>query len=125
MLNWFTLILVCQLAGELLIVGTGLPLPGPVIGMLLLFGILLVVGNVSDQLARTGDFLLSNLALLFVPAGVGVMVHYQLLKNDWPAISISLVASTLITIAVTALVMIGLKRLTGKYAQTAENDGNS
>lgn len=125
MLNWFTLILVCQLAGELIVVGTGLPLPGPVIGMLLLFGILLVVGNVPDQLARTGDFLLSNLALLFVPAGVGVMVHYQLLKNDWPAISISLVASTLITIAVTALVMIGLKRLTGKYARAADEEGSS
>ncbi len=125
MLNWFTLILVCQLAGELIIVGTGLPLPGPVIGMLLLFGILLVVGNVPDQLARTGDFLLSNLALLFVPAGVGVMVHYQLLKNDWPAISVSLIASTLITIAVTALVMIGLKRLTGKNAQAVEDDGSS
>ena len=125
MLNWFTLILVCQLAGELIVVGTGLPLPGPVIGMLLLFGILLVVGNVPDQLARTGDFLLSNLALLFVPAGVGVMVHYQLLKNDWPAISVSLIASTLITIAVTALVMIGLKRLTGKNAQAVEDDGSS
>ncbi|MGI9402301.1 MAG: CidA/LrgA family protein [Rhizobiaceae bacterium] len=119
MLNWFTLILVCQLAGELLVAGTGLPLPGPVIGMVLLFGILVILGNVPENLTRTGDFLLTNLALLFVPAGVGVMVHFQLLQKDWPVIGVSLIVSTLATIAVTALVMVGLKKLTGKYATPA------
>lgn len=124
MLNWFTLILVCQLAGELLVVSTRLPLPGPVVGMVLLFGILVMHGRVPEKLTRTGDVLLSNLALLFVPAGVGVMAHFELLKNDWPAISVSLVVSTLVTIAVTALAMIGLKKLTGKYSPVADKAEN-
>ena len=119
MLNWFTLILVCQLAGELVVTGLGLPLPGPVVGMVFLFGILASIGRVPDDLSRTGDALLSNLSLLFVPAGVGIMAHFSLLRADWPALGTSLVASTLITIAVTALAMVALKRLTGSLSPSA------
>lgn len=112
MLNWFTLILLCQLAGELLVTGLGLPLPGPVAGMVALFAILTIVGKVPEKLSRISDALLSNLSLLFVPAGVGIMTHFALLKEDWAALGTALIVSTLATIAVTALAMIGLKRLT-------------
>lgn len=110
MLSWFTLILVCQLAGELFVTLLGLPFPGPVAGMALLFAILVLRGSVPDDLGKTGDMLLSNLSLLFVPAGVGIMAHFALLKNDWPAISIALIVSTLATIAVTATLMAWLRR---------------
>jgi putative effector of murein hydrolase LrgA (UPF0299 family) len=109
-LAWFTLILVCQLAGELFVTFFGLPFPGPVAGMALLFALLVVRGSVPDDLSRTGDMLLSNLSLLFVPAGVGIMAHFALLKDEWPAISVALVVSTLATIAVTATLMNWLRR---------------
>ncbi len=110
MLFWFTLILVCQLAGELFVTLLGLPFPGPVAGMALLFAMLVLRGSVPEDLGKTGDMLLSNLSLLFVPAGVGIMAHFALLHDDWPAISVALVVSTLATIAVTATLMTWLRR---------------
>ncbi len=105
MIFFLTLIFSCQLAGELLTVGLGLPVPGPVAGMALLFAGLLIHGGVPDGLARVADGLLRHLALLFVPAGVGVMLHAGLLGRDWLPVSIALVASTVLTLAATAAVM--------------------
>lgn len=110
MLNALTLILGCQLAGELLITATGLPVPGPVCGMALLFAGLLIKGGIPEDLAKLGDALLSNLSLLFIPAGVGVMLHLQIMRADLIPISIALIVSTLVTIAITALLMQFLNR---------------
>lgn len=112
MLEYFTLILICQLIGEFTVTTLDIPFPGPVVGMVLLFVFLLLKGTVPEQLSDVSGALLNNLSLLFVPAGVGVMVHFELLGTDaWP-LSIALVASTLITVAVTALVMVFLKKRT-------------
>lgn len=111
MLGYLTLILVCQLAGETFVVWSGLPVPGPVVGMVILFAGLLVKGGLPDGLAQVSDALLTHLSLLFVPAGVGVMLHIGLLGDEWIAISTALVASTLVTIAVTAAIMVAFKRL--------------
>ena len=110
MLTYLTLIFCCQLIGELLVSFTGLPVPGPVIGMLLLFTGLLLHGRLPEDLGRVADALITNLSLLFVPAGVGVMLHLQLLGNELVPISIALVASTLITIAVSGGMMLWLNR---------------
>jgi holin-like protein len=104
MIGYLTLLLSCQLAGELLVAATGLPVPGPVCGMVLLFLGLLVFG-LPDDLAALGETLLSNLSLLFVPAGVGIMLHAQLLSREWLPIGVALVVSTLATVVVTGLLM--------------------
>lgn len=105
MLAALTVLLVYQLVGEVVVVASGLPVPGPVVGMALLFVSLLVRGTVTDDLRDTANGLLRHLSLLFVPAGVGVMAHLHRLTSEWLPISVSLVFSTLLTIAVTALVM--------------------
>jgi putative effector of murein hydrolase LrgA (UPF0299 family) len=105
MLGYLTLIFCCQLAGELTVAASGLPVPGPVAGMVILFAGLLVNGGIPAQLADIADALLANLALLFVPAGVGVMLHAGLIGRDWLPISAALIASTALTIAVTGLLM--------------------
>ena len=110
MLEALTIILCCQLVGELIVVGTGLPLPGPVVGMLLLFAGLLIHGKVPERLGQVTGALMEHMSLLFVPAGVGVMTHLTLLENQWFPISLSLVVSTLLTIAVTGLAMAALVR---------------
>lgn len=110
MLFFLTVILACQLAGEAFVVATGLPVPGPVVGMVLLFAGLLVRGGLPAGLAQVADALLGNLSLLFVPAGVGVMLHAGLIGRDLVPISVALVASTLITIAITAAMMAWLGR---------------
>ncbi len=105
MLGSLTLILCCQLAGELVVGALGVPIPGPVLGMLLLFVVLLIKGDVPEPLADTALGLLRSMSLLFVPAGTGVVVHFQLLGQALLPLGLSLVVSTLATIVVTALLM--------------------
>ncbi|MBE9556158.1 MAG: CidA/LrgA family protein [Proteobacteria bacterium] len=130
MLGAITLLLACQLVGEVITMATGLPLPGPVVGMALLFIGLLIrrrIPHGGDQpevpaeLEQTATGLLSHLSLLFVPAGVGVMLYLPLIAEEWLPITVALVASTLLTIALTALVMSWLVRLSGN----SDNGGDS
>lgn len=104
-------LLLCQLFGEWIVLALGLPVPGPVVGMVLLLAGLIFKREVPDLIRQPAEGLLRHLALLFVPAGVGLMVHGKLIAEEWLVILVALVVSTLITILVTALV---LKRLTRK-----------
>ena len=109
-----TVIFGCQLLGELIVAATDLPLPGPVLGMLLLFVGLVVRGEVPAAVATLSDALLRNLSLLFVPAGVGVMLHVALIEREWIGVSVALVGSSAFTVVVTAALMAGLGRLVRK-----------
>ncbi|EGV17412.1 CidA/LrgA family protein [Thiocapsa marina] len=111
MLQALTLILLCQLVGETVVLLTGLPVPGPVLGMLLLLGWLFLRGGISDEVGHTADALLAHFSLLFVPAGVGVMLHWERIQGQWPAIAAALLLGTLLTLTVTALTMAGAQRL--------------
>ncbi|PWC55941.1 CidA/LrgA family protein [Azospirillum sp. TSO22-1] len=108
MLGPITILLACQLAGELTVRMLALPVPGPVLGMLLLFTGLLVRGGVPRPVADVTGGLLRNLSLLFVPAGVGVMAHLGRLSDEALPIAAAVVGSTVLTIAVTAWVMAAL-----------------
>ena len=105
MLNALTLILLCQLAGELVAGALALPVPGPVQGMLFLFIFLMIRGEVPAQLEHAAGGLLRSMSLLFVPAGTGVILHFQLLGEELLPLGLALVISTLVTIVVTALLM--------------------
>ena len=118
MLEYFTLILVCQLIGELTVTALDLPIPGPVLGMVLLFLFLVIKGHVPDSLGTVSASLLNHLSLLFVPAGVGVMVHIELLGADILPLSVALVASTILTIIVTAVLMVTLNKLKTDEAES-------
>ncbi|MEL6870579.1 MAG: CidA/LrgA family protein [Pseudomonadota bacterium] len=110
MLAMLTLIFSCQLVGELVVVTFGLTVPGPVLGMLLLFVGLMVRGSTPASLGAAADGLLSNLSLLFVPAGVGVMLHASLLSKQWLPLSVAVFFSTLVTVVVTGWLMQRLGR---------------
>ena len=97
-----TALLACQLAGEVAARALGLAVPGPVIGMVLLCVVLLLRGrDVPPAFGTTADGLLGNLGLLFVPAGVGVVLHLPLLARDWAPLSLAVLAGTLAAIAAT------------------------
>ena len=119
MLPALNLLLVYQLVGEVIAQFFALPVPGPVIGMALLFATLAVRGAVSDELRGTANGLLQHLSLLFVPAGTGVMLHFTRLAEEWPALLASLLVSTAVTIAVSALVM---RALVARGGADAERD---
>ncbi|MDD2665284.1 MAG: CidA/LrgA family protein [Dechloromonas sp.] len=113
MLSALTQLLVFQLAGEVLARGLGLPVPGPVLGMLLLFAALALRGGPGEELQNTGQTLLQHLSLLFVPAGTGIVVHLHRVADEWLALLLSLLVSTAATLAVTALTMKLLHRRSG------------
>lgn len=114
MLGYITLLLVCQLIGEGLARLAGWPVPGPVVGMAILFAGLVLRGGLPDGLDATASGLLRHLSLLFVPAGAGVMLHAALLGREWLPISVALIASTLVTIAVTGVIMQALSPRNGR-----------
>ena len=122
MLAGFTLLLVFQLAGEVIARGMGLPVPGPVIGMILLFVLLRARDRMPQGVADAATALHTHLSLLFVPAGVGVMVQADLLAAEWPAIAAALLLSTVATVAVSAVVMSALERWRGENDERDERD---
>jgi len=76
-----------------------LPVPGSVIGMLLLFCSLQFRVVKVHQVDRVGKFLLENLSILFVPAGVGIMVYFPVIRHTWWLLLIISLIVTSISIA--------------------------
>ncbi|WP_404364661.1 CidA/LrgA family protein [Marinobacter sp.] len=109
-LNGITFLLVYQLVGEIAVRLLNLPVPGPVLGMLMLFLTLMLRGKAPESVDTASTALLSHLSLLFVPAGVGMMVHFGRIADEWLPIVVVLVVSTLITMAATA----GIMQLSGR-----------
>ena len=97
-------LLVFQSSGELLARGLGLPLPGPVIGMVLLL-LALRWPAVQKPVGECAEFLLSHLSLLFVPVGVGVMTHLSLVSQYGVRMLAVVLLSTLAGLAVTVLTL--------------------
>ncbi|MBK1665266.1 murein hydrolase transporter LrgA [Rhodospirillum rubrum] len=102
-----TALLGCQLLGELIVRALHLPIPGPVLGLLLLLAWLLlgttVTLPVSSSLPEVARGLLNHMSLLFIPAGVGIILHGQTLADQWLPISVSLFGSTALALIATAV----------------------
>ncbi len=105
MLRALTGLILCQFAGEVIARVAGLPMPGPVLGLVLLLAILVARGGPGEAMRSTAGGLLRHLSLLFVPAGVGVITQLDALGGDWLAIAAAITVSTALGLGVTALVM--------------------
>jgi putative effector of murein hydrolase LrgA (UPF0299 family) len=120
MIASLSLILLCQLTGEVMVRGLGLPMPGPVVGLIILL-LLLLARDRFTLLARgplQGDGvegasrgLLAHLSLLFIPAGVGVVQKLDLLAEHGIAILAILAVSVVITLLVTVTTFLVASRL--------------
>lgn len=116
MIQAFAVLLLFQFLGEVGVQGLGLPLPGPLLGMLLLFVALLVRGGVPEGLRALAQSLIGHLMLLFIPAVSGVMIHWQQVAADGVAFVVSGVLATALTLLVTAAL---LQRLLARRTGTA------
>ena len=87
--------------GELIVWLTDIPIPASIIGMLLLTAALRLRIVRLNQVAGAADFLVKNLGFFFVPPGVALMLHFNLIKDQWLPITVATVASTVIVLAVT------------------------
>ncbi len=104
MLKALTTLLIFQMLGEAVVFASGIAFPGPVLGMVALLVFLLVKPTALEAIKPTALDMLRHLSLLFVPAGVGIMLHGQRLKTEGWKLALAVLVSTLLTVAVTALV---------------------
>jgi len=104
MLGAIALLLICQMAGEAVHRFAGVPVPGSVIGMALLLVWLALVRRERPSLDVVTGWLTAHLAIMFVPAAVGLMNEGPVLARHGVAIIVATVISTLLTLVVTAQV---------------------
>lgn len=104
MIKTFTALLAYECLGELIAYVASIPIPGAVIGMLLLLGSLAMSPRFASTIEGDSLALLKLLPLLFVPAGVGVMVVADRIVREMLPIALSILVSTALTIIVTGLV---------------------
>lgn len=117
MIPALTALLAFQLAGELIVGLTGVPVPGPVLGMMLLVSFFAIRGGVPDALKKVASVILQHLSLLFVPAGVGLMLHAARIEAEWLAIGAALIGSTVLSLVVTVLVFRACARLNDRQEE--------
>lgn len=104
MVRGFAILFGFQLAGTAVVRAFEVPVPGHVMGMALLTVALGVRVVRIEWVKPAAQALLDHLGLLFVPAGVGVMAHRDLIADEWVPISVALVGSTVLVMAVTGWV---------------------
>ena len=122
MLAAFAVLLLFQCLGEGIVFVFHLPLPGPVAGMLLLMVALIALPRLQALVEQAANTLLSHLSLLFVPAGVGIVVAAGSGSGHWIAILASLVVSTVLALAVTGLILRGMG---GAATSNGAQDGDA
>ena len=111
MLKSVFIILLYQLIGELFQKFFGLSIPGPVIGLVLLLLTLLIIQKrqraflIKEDLFNSAEVLLNYLPLLFIPVGVGVVMHLSLLEDNLTSVVLVIILGTLLTLALTGFVM--------------------
>ena len=112
MLNSIFIILLFQLMGEFIQKFFEFSIPGPVIGLIFLLSVLLIIKKINRKheafdtnLVISAENLLSYLPLLFIPVGVGVVMHLSLLEENLVSVLLVIVFGTLLTLALTGYVM--------------------
>ena len=111
MLKSIFIILLFQLIGELFQKFFGLSIPGPVIGLVLLLLTLLLIQKrqrvvpIKEDLFNSAEILLNYLPLLFIPVGVGVVMHLSLLEDNLASVVFVIILGTLSTLALTGYIM--------------------
>ncbi len=116
-LKGFACLLLFQCLGEILKLALGVLVPGPVLGMFLLFAFLVVRGEMSDSLQQASTPLIQNLALLFVPTTVGIFFLGADFDGQWTAFILTSFVGTLIALIVVGLVL--------RAIIPAEDDGHA
>ncbi len=112
MIAGLLVLLGCQLAGDFLVHLLDVPVPGPVVGMVLLLVVLQLREPAKDAgVVKVAEGLLRHLQLLFVPAGVGVVQYLSVIGASAAPLVVGLVVSWFAALATTAGVALLLLRV--------------
>lgn len=98
-LKQFFIILLISCVGEILNIFLPLPIPASIYGMVLLFALLHTGILKLEDIKDTGNFLIEIMPVMFIPAGVGLMSSWGVLKPVLIPVSIITIASTILVMA--------------------------
>jgi holin-like protein len=115
MINGLMWLIGCQVVGEVIVRVADIQVPGPVIGMVVLFVLLQLRRSGDDAtVVRAADGLLEHLQLLFIPAGVGVVVYLDTIRDNAVPILGAMLVSWFLGLALVAWTVVALERLLKK-----------
>lgn len=104
------IILGIYLLGELISSVLSLPIPGNILGMIILLALLCTKIIKLEQIETVSNFLLDHLAFFFIPAGVGLMSSVGIIKDTWLKLIIVCILTTIIIIGVTGTIVQLIKK---------------
>lgn len=110
MISAWAALLGLQLLGELLVRSLQLPVPGALVGLVLLVCYLMWLGRTPSSLVESSHALLRNLMVMLVPAVVGLIDNVDRVRQEWLPFVAACVVGAIVTLAVTALVLDWLLR---------------
>ena len=113
MIDGFIVLLSCLFIGNFISEFFSLPIPGSIIGMLILFSALLLRKGVNESIDKVSSGLISVMGMLFVPAGVGISQYFDLLSREWPLIFFVGMSTTLLSLALTAFLFQAISKRKG------------
>ena len=116
------IILGIYLLGELLSSGLHLPIPGNILGMIILFVLLCTKIIKVDDISNVTNFLLDHLSFFFIPAGVGLMTSMQIIKSTWWQLLIVCISTTVIIIGSTGLIVQAVSKRTKERSANLVTD---
>lgn len=106
------------LLGEFISKFFELPIPGNVIGLIILLILLCTKIIRPSQIENISNFLLNHLAFFFIPAGVQLMSSFGLIKDSWAKLLIICILSTIIVIGSTGIIVQAIARKINKKGET-------
>lgn len=109
------IILIAYFSGIIIQLVFNLPIPGTVLGLILLF-LALYFGIIKTEMIEDiCDVLISHMSFLFVPAGVGLITSFELLKGKILSFAVIIIISTFVVWIVTAYVVKFLRKVCSKW----------
>ena len=117
MLSGIVTLLLFTVIGNLISDGLKLPVPGSVIGLILLVAYIQLKGGVDEPLEKVSQFCIRYLAVLFVPGCVGIFFLTDLLQQQWLPLSLAILVATPVSLVLTALLMQWLLKYFGQESQ--------
>ncbi|WP_315523827.1 CidA/LrgA family protein [Fusobacterium massiliense] len=125
MLREFIIIFIINYIGTIISKTLALPIPGTIIGLLLLFALLYYKIIKLNMIENVANFLLANMTIFFMPPTVKIMDSYQLLEGNFIKFVVLIIVSTVITMGVTGkVVQFMIEHLERKEKKKNERDIN-
>lgn len=115
---------VCLL-GQVVSVFLPISFPGSVLSMIILFLLLFFRVIKVDHIQQKADFLLKNMSFFFIPAGIGILSSFDLIRSSILPLITVIIVTTILTFGATALTVQGVIALQDRHAQAKQTKEKS